>query len=104
MTHPLRNILNGLLWTGKECVLAYVHRGAEGDLAIIKTSEIAKVGKSWFALKGSEAIIPFHRIAWIKEAGTGRIIWEGLGEAARGSGASGQGRRRRARRAPQDPP
>lgn len=104
MPHPLRNILNGLLWAKdpNQYLLAYVHRGIEGDLAIIKVSEISKVGKSWFTLKDSDAIIPFHRIAWIKGA-AGRAIWEARVGTTAGSGTSGRGPRRPARRARPNP-
>gem|GEM_PF-1960421 len=104
MPHPLRNILNGLIWTGRadECLIAYVHRGAEGDLATIRASEIAEVGKSWFALRDG-SIIPFHRVAWIRRS-DGGLIWEGRGKAQVGSDASGRSHRRPARRASPSPP
>ena len=79
--HPLRNILNKLIWDERESLedyeIIYVHRGAEGGLRRLRASRIAKVGKSWFSFREGEeeTVIPFHRVAAVIDLKTGREVW-----------------------------
>jgi uncharacterized protein (UPF0248 family) len=79
--HPLRNILNRILWNEKEhqedYLITYIHRGAPGDSRQVPFTSIKKIGKSWFSLSeaGEEIQIPFHRIVTVQNVQTGEILW-----------------------------
>jgi uncharacterized protein (UPF0248 family) len=80
--HPLRAILNRILWNEKEghyddYVVTYIHRGAPGDSRGVSFARIKKIGKSWFSLVDfeEEVIIPFHRILTVKNIQTGEVLW-----------------------------
>jgi len=78
--HPLRNILNKILWNEKEnqtdYLVTYVHRGAPGDSKQVPFTHIKKIGKSWFSpLENEEVLIPFHRIVTVQNVRTGEILW-----------------------------
>jgi len=79
--HPLRNILNGILWNRKgdlrDYTITYIHRGAVGDIRKIPFTTIKKVGKSWFLLQkaGDETLIPFHRVVTVENTRTGEVLW-----------------------------
>ncbi|HSV42371.1 MAG TPA: RNA repair domain-containing protein [Methanomassiliicoccales archaeon] len=67
MVYP-REVLNELKWHHhdlEEAVVTYIHRGAPGDVLVIKGSDITELGRSYFETK--ESSIPYHRIV--------RIVW-----------------------------
>jgi uncharacterized protein (UPF0248 family) len=77
----VRALLNRLLWHPDEaiadCAVTYTHRGAPGDRVTIPGALIRAVKASWFTYE-SEAgvtVIPFHRILWIENVKTGRVLW-----------------------------
>jgi len=80
--HPLRNILNKILWdnkaNSKDYLVTYVHRGAPSDSKKIPFTSIRKIGKSWFSLLevDDEIQIPFHRIITVQNIRTGEILWQ----------------------------
>ncbi len=79
--HPLRNILNRLIWSEKEkpgdYEIIYIHRGVPGNSRRLNASNILKVGKSWFSFKDNEEekIIPFHRVILIVNLKNGKCLW-----------------------------
>jgi hypothetical protein len=82
LLHPLKNILNRILWNEKErhevYIITYVHRGAPDDSRKIPFTAIKKIGKSWFSLmiSGEEVQIPFHRIITVENTQTGKLLWQ----------------------------
>ena len=77
----VRALFNRLLWHPDEniadCEITYLHRGAPGDRVTIPGAQICVVKASWFTYE-SEAgvtVIPFHRVLWIKNVKTGRVLW-----------------------------
>lgn len=70
MVYP-REVLNRLKWTEgeslEEAVIFYTHRGAPGDVACVRGSEISSLGRGFFEL--DEASIPYHRILRIEYRG-----------------------------------
>ena len=75
--HPLKAILSRIMRGGddpSEFELAYVHRGAVDDQAIIKVSEIARLGKGSFLLRDGETQIPFHRVLYVVD-GKKTLLW-----------------------------
>jgi len=83
LVHPLKNILNGLRWQSNlnpnDYAITYLHRGAPGDVKIIRASDIRSLGKSYFTFKNSmdeeETLIPFHRIIEIRKTTDDSILW-----------------------------
>lgn len=83
MVHPLKNVLNRLRWDTDEkpenYKIMYRHRGAPGDVKIIRASNIKKLGKSYFTIQevdgADESLIPFHRILEIRNTLDDSIIW-----------------------------
>ncbi|MEM3552235.1 MAG: RNA repair domain-containing protein, partial [Candidatus Bathyarchaeia archaeon] len=79
--HPLRNILNKLVWSEKEKLedyeITYIHRGVPGNSKSLKASSIIKIGKSWFIFKDNEEekVIPFHRVILVVNLKTGECLW-----------------------------
>ncbi|OGS41713.1 MAG: hypothetical protein A3K67_00375 [Euryarchaeota archaeon RBG_16_62_10] len=75
MVYP-RDVLNRLRWTEgeslDEAVVWYVHRGAPGDLARIRGSEIKELGRGFFEI--TDASIPYHRVRRIEYRG--KVIFE----------------------------
>lgn len=75
MVYP-REVLTRLRWTEgeslDEAIVHYVHRGAPGDMAIIKGSEIRELGRGFF--ETADATIPYHRIRKIEYRG--RVIFD----------------------------
>jgi uncharacterized protein (UPF0248 family) len=82
--HPLRNILNKLIWSGennlKDYIILYIHRGAPGNSKSLSASSIIKISGSWFSFKEGEEekIIPFHRVTLIVNLKTGELLWRKL--------------------------
>lgn len=74
MVYP-RDVLNRLKWTEGESLddatIWYVHRGAPGDLMVIKGSSIRSLDPGFF--ETDEAMIPYHRIVKIEQRG--RILF-----------------------------
>jgi hypothetical protein len=71
-----REALLELQWSrGKlaEATIAYVHRGAPGDEATVRGSDILALRRSFFDLR-SGASIPYHRVLRIQLEGT--LVWE----------------------------
>jgi uncharacterized protein (UPF0248 family) len=70
MAYP-REVLNRLRWTDgeslDEAVVFYVHRGAPGDVASVRGSEIVGLDRGFF--RTAEASIPYHRILRIEYRG-----------------------------------
>jgi len=88
VVHPLKNILNKFRWDRSEdaeqYLITYRHRGAPDDMRQVKSSEIVKLGKSYFTLaseSGEEVTIPFHRILEIRDTTTGTVIWRSRRES-----------------------
>jgi hypothetical protein len=83
VVHPLKNVLNRLRWDAAEkpenYMITYRHRGAPGDVKIIRASSIRKLGKSYFTIQevdgADETLIPFHRILEIRNTTDDSIIW-----------------------------
>jgi len=77
--HPLRRLLSSILRGSRDPAkyeLAYTHRGAPGDTARMKVSEIERVGKGWFLLSDGETQIPFHRILYVRDEERQVTLWE----------------------------
>jgi uncharacterized protein len=88
VVHPLKNILNKLRWDSSEdaenYLITYRHRGAPDDKREVKSSEIVKLGKSYFTLpseSGEDVTIPFHRILEIRNLTTNAVIWKSRRES-----------------------
>jgi uncharacterized protein (UPF0248 family) len=66
-----REVLNKLRWTKgesiQEATIVYVHRGAPGDIASVKGSEITQLRTGFFETRDST--IPYHRILKIEYRG-----------------------------------
>jgi len=83
VVHPLKNVLNRLRWDIDEkpenYVITYRHRGAPGDVKIVRASSIKSLGKSYFTIQevdgADESLIPFHRILEIRNTMDDSIIW-----------------------------
>ena len=83
MVHPLKNVLNRLRWDIDEnpadYQITYRHRGAPGDVKIVRASSIRKLGKSYFTIQevdgAGESLIPFHRILEIRDTADDSIVW-----------------------------
>jgi uncharacterized protein len=83
VVHPLKNVLNRLRWDTDEkpenYVITYRHRGAPGDVKIVRASSVKKLGKSYFTIQevdgADESVIPFHRILEIRNTIDDSIIW-----------------------------
>lgn len=79
--HPLRNILNKLVWSEKKKLkdyeIFYIHRGVPGNSKSLNASSIVKIGKSWFSFREGEEekTIPFHRVTLIINLKTGELLW-----------------------------
>jgi uncharacterized protein (UPF0248 family) len=88
MVHPLKNILNRFRWDSNEraenYMITYRHRGAPDDRKQVMSSEIVKLGKSYFTLpseSGEDVTIPFHRILEIRNLRTNDAIWKSRRES-----------------------
>lgn len=71
-----RDALNDLKWNRRqleEAVVFYVHRGAPGDVAAARGSDILELRRSFFDLQGG-ASIPYHRVLRIEVGGS--VFWE----------------------------
>ena len=84
--HPLKNILNKVIWDRREnpedYVITFVHRGAVEDLKTIPFARIQDVGNSWFTYQDdaeNETTIPFHRVTSVKNTRSGEVIWKKRG-------------------------
>jgi len=69
MTYP-REVLNRLRWMHGSLsgvLVTYVHRGAPGDVLIIRGEDIVELGRSFFSTRNGQ--IPYHRITEIEEEG-----------------------------------
>jgi len=83
VVHPLKNVLNRLRWDVDEkpenYVITYRHRGAPGDMKIVRASSIKNLGKSYFTIQevdgADESVIPFHRILEIRNTIDDSIVW-----------------------------
>jgi hypothetical protein len=83
VVHPLKNVLNRLRWDKDEnpanYQITYRHRGAPGDVKIVRASNIKNLGKSYFTLQevdgADEFFIPFHRILEIRDTTDDSIVW-----------------------------
>jgi hypothetical protein len=84
-----RDVLNDLKWNRGQlagATIAYVHRGAPDDTAVIAGAAIVALRRSFFDL-ASGASIPYHRVLRIALAGA--VVWERGREAGRaGEGAA----------------
>jgi len=84
VVHPLKNILNRILWDPTQdparYQITYRHRGAPGDMKQVLASKIVHTGKSYFTLQEitsqEEAAIPFHRILEIRNLDDGTVVWK----------------------------
>ena len=75
-----REVLNELKWTtglaGVE--VTYVHRGAPGDVRVVRAEDVLALGTSFFdiaAPRGRSGSIPYHRVVRIARGG-GETLWE----------------------------
>ncbi|MDI6702560.1 DUF504 domain-containing protein [Methanothermobacter wolfeii] len=63
-----KNVLDLLMWHPKwdieECVISYVHRGAQRNLKTINGSEISRLERGFIILKDGRSI-PYHRVVKI---------------------------------------
>jgi hypothetical protein len=83
VVHPLKNVLNRLRWDKDEnpanYQITYRHRGAPGDVKVVRASSIKRLGKSYFTLQevggADESLIPFHRILEIRDTTDDSIVW-----------------------------
>jgi len=80
--HPLRRILNRLVWDRREnpadYEITFVHRGAPDDRRSINASEITQVGSSSFTYSSGdegETVIPFHRVISLINRESGSVLW-----------------------------
>ncbi len=48
-------------------VVTYLHRGAPGDLTVVRGEDITELGRSFF--RTGESYIPYHRIMKIEMEG-----------------------------------
>lgn len=79
---PPREILNKLKWSPtfnfENYEIVIVHRGAPGDVKIIKCRDILQLRRGFFEvlIEGKKTLIPYHRIKEIREThGNGKVIW-----------------------------
>jgi len=84
--HPLKNILNKVVWDKREnpadYVVVFIHRGAVGNIKVIPFAKVRDVGSSWFTYQDDaniEATIPFHRVTCVKNSKSGEIMWRKRG-------------------------
>jgi uncharacterized protein (UPF0248 family) len=71
-----RDALNELKWNQRrldEAIVSYVHRGAPGDEAHVRGSDILALRASFFDLRDG-ASIPYHRVLRIVVGGS--VVWE----------------------------
>lgn len=80
--HPLRRILNKVVWDRREnpadYEITFVHRGAPDDRRAIDASEIIQVGGSSFTYSSvdeGETVIPFHRVVLVINMQSGSVLW-----------------------------
>ena len=69
MVYP-REVLNRLRWGRgglSMVVVTYLHRGAPGDLTVVRGEDITELGRSFF--RTGESYIPYHRIMKIEMEG-----------------------------------
>lgn len=75
MVYP-RGVLNQLRWTEglglDDAVIAYLHRGAPGDVMPVKGSDIVELERSFFVTADSK--IPYRRIRRIEHRG--KVLYE----------------------------
>ena len=70
-----RDILNKLKWHEDYDIanaeITYLHRGAPGDIMVIRGYDIIDIGKSFFTryVDGYETSIPYHRVRRIEYEG-----------------------------------
>ncbi len=66
-----REILNELKWRADtdlgEAEITYIHRGAPGDIMVVRGKDIKSLDRSFFTTE--EASIPYHRIIRIRYKG-----------------------------------
>ena len=84
--HPLKNILNKVIWDKRESpddhVITFIHRGAAENIKMIPFGKIRDVGSSWFTYQDeteNETTIPFHRVTSVKNTRSGEILWRKRG-------------------------
>lgn len=76
-----REILNKLKWSPdlnfQNYELVIIHRGAPGDVKIVKCRDILHLGRGFFEaiIEGRKTLIPYHRIKEIREI-DGKVIWK----------------------------
>ncbi len=76
--------MNKLKWSPgfdfEKYELVIIHRGAPGDVKVIKCRDIIDLGRGFFevSLEGEATLIPYHRIIEIREIG-GEVIWKKRG-------------------------
>jgi len=83
LLHPLKSILNKILWDKREraedYVLKFIHRGSVGDTRTIPLTKIGHIGKSSFTYqdeRGYETTIPFHRVTIVMNIVSGKVLWQ----------------------------
>jgi len=62
--NAIRDLLNRHKWESRDLdrvVVTYRHRGAPGDEAQVRGSDVLDVGPSFLALRGG-TMIPYHRV------------------------------------------
>lgn len=74
-----REVLNELKWRDGSLAgveVAYVHRGAPGDVNVVRAEDITDLGRSFFTVteKRGPSSIPYHRVLVV--ARRGAPIWE----------------------------
>ena len=73
-----REAINKLKWSAglRGCVILIRHRGAPGDVKVLKGEFVREVGKDYltYVEGGVEVYIPYHRVLEVVDA-EGRIVF-----------------------------
>lgn len=70
-----REVLNEIKWSGKDELrsvrVTIVHRGAPGDIRVVKGDEILELGHGFMPVTSpeGEVYIPYHRVTRIEVGG-----------------------------------
>ncbi len=83
--HPLKRIFDKILWDNREdrddYELTFLHRGPIENHKTIPFNLVKDVGKSFFIYDsdGGEITIPLHRVIFVKNVLTNKLIWKKRG-------------------------
>jgi uncharacterized protein (UPF0248 family) len=74
-----REVLNELKWRDGSLAgveVTFVHRGAPGDVKVVRAEDIADLGRSFFTVgeQRGPTSIPYHRVLLV--ARRGETLWE----------------------------